>query len=275
MTHNNQIKTGNTMGYNHQLVKVVELVPSYNMARCQNPRTTEEYQVTLSQRSHATWPQVGEYWVIDRSAGPWNFAQKVTAPTPPVATGVVTNGTAADLLAQMFQKNGLATDSTTKINAPTLTGHTTPGAKAIATALVALGHVVDNTVVPSDTSATVANSTAAHEPTNSNNTRSNSTATSQPTNNGNTRTHTTNSPPTITDFNNLVDTVNNQNTVDNNTAISLDALITDHNSLVTTVNNINTVTNNTNTSLDQLITDHNTLVAQFNALKTVVDALLS
>lgn len=255
-----RVTTG--LGFNTQLVKVVELLPQKNLARCIEPKSNQQYLVSTTMRSHMAWPQAGEYWVITRMAGPWNFTLKITSPTPPAITGITLTGSAQESIVNQLTAAGLAQDSSTHTAVPTVTGHVTAGGKSLATKLAAIGHVVDNTVLFTDGSSTKTTPVGT-----TSNTRSHTSATSQSSSNGNTRSHIA-AAPTATDYNNLVDTVNNQNTVDNNTAASLDQLITDFNSLVDTVNNINSAHNT-------LVNDHNALIAQYNLLRTAVEQLLT
>lgn len=255
-----RVTTG--LGYSTQLVKVVELLPQNNVARCIEPKSNQQFLVSTTQRTHATWPQVGEYWIITRLSGPWDFTHKVTSPTPPAVTGIKLAGSAQESIVNQLTAGGFIQDSTTPTAVPTVTGHVTKGAKNTATTLASLGYVIDNTVLFTDTSTVKTTPVGT-----TNNTRSHTSATSQATNNNNTRTHIS-AAPTASDYNNLVDTINNLNSVDNNTAGSLDQLISDFNSLVDTVNNINSAHN-------ALVNDHNALIAQYNLLKTALDQLLT
>lgn len=117
-------RTHNGLGFDQQLVKVSELLPDQYIARCMNPQTREQYSVSTTQRSHASWPQVGEYWVITRSiSGLWDFTIKINPPSAPnivaPTTASVLNQAITGLVSEGLLTDGRTTPAWTPL---TMTG---------------------------------------------------------------------------------------------------------------------------------------------------------
>lgn len=113
------VKVTHGTGFQQQLVKIIELLPDQThgqggpLARCQNPKTHEEYYASLTQRHYAAWPQIGEYWVLSRNMGPWDLTVKITPPAPPAVTGSVATGSGLASAISSLDGAGFVQDQTT------------------------------------------------------------------------------------------------------------------------------------------------------------------
>jgi uncharacterized membrane protein len=154
-----RVTTGSSgTGFAFAVVQVKEIHADRDLCVVEDLNTANQQDLCISKRGETAWPQVGDLWLIDRSAGHWMLQIKVTDAKPPSMTGTYSTMD-PDLfrLVSLLSGLGLVTDATTAGSLPVVTGSKnviTPVVQSILSILDARGILDDQTTaqtLPVDT----------------------------------------------------------------------------------------------------------------------------
>lgn len=119
-----RVATGSSgTGFAFAVVTVKEVHSDRDLCIVEDLNTSNQQDLAISKRGETAWPQVGDMWLIDRSAGHWMLQCKITAAEAPEMTG---NYSTMDpdvfRLMSILKGLGLVTDATTAGTVPVVTG---------------------------------------------------------------------------------------------------------------------------------------------------------